>query len=147
MASYPYERMLTLEQLECIFEQAKAESIPPREQLDPLLLPMDTAVASLPEVNMLAAVAAYVNQGQAVQVAGAPQSGQVRMTVGPEREFIGVGEIDDEARGAQASGALSRRTRRGVILRRYRRVLAVVALSVAKSDGDDYDTALISRLN
>lgn len=100
MASYPYERMLTLEQLECIFEQAKAESIPPREQLDPLLLPMDTAVASLPEVNMLAAVAAYVNQGQAVQVAGAPQSGQVRMTVGPEREFIGVGEIDDEGRVA-----------------------------------------------
>ncbi|BBS86114.1 MULTISPECIES: tRNA pseudouridine(55) synthase TruB [Aeromonas] len=100
VASYPYDRMLTLEQLECIFEQAKAESIPPREQLDPLLLPMDTAVASLPEVNMLTAVAAYVNQGQAVQVAGAPQSGQVRMTVGPEREFIGVGEIDDEGRVA-----------------------------------------------
>ncbi|RDU91046.1 tRNA pseudouridine(55) synthase TruB, partial [Aeromonas veronii] len=100
VASYPYERMLTLEQLECIFEQAKAESIPPREQLDPLLLPMDTAVASLPEVNMLAVVAAYVNQGQAVQVAGAPQSGQVRMTVGPEREFIGVGEIDDDGRVA-----------------------------------------------
>lgn len=99
VASYPYERMLTTEQLECIFEQAKAESIPPREQLDPLLLPMDTAVASLPEVNMLAAVAAYVNQA-AVQVAGAPQSGQVRMTVGPEREFIGVGEIDDEGRVA-----------------------------------------------
>jgi tRNA pseudouridine55 synthase len=61
---------------------------------------MDTAVASLPEVNMLVAVAAYVNQGQAVQVAGSPQSGQVRMTVGPEREFIGVGEIDDEGRVA-----------------------------------------------
>jgi len=100
VASYPYDRMLTLEQLECIFEQAKAESIPPREQLDPLLLPMDTAVASLPEVNMQVAVAAYVNQGQAVQVAGSPQSGQVRMTVGPEREFIGVGEIDDEGRVA-----------------------------------------------
>ena len=44
----PVQRMLTPEQLECIFEQAKAESIPPREQLDPLLLPMDTAVASCP---------------------------------------------------------------------------------------------------
>jgi len=100
VASYPYERMLTLEQLECIFEQAKNETIPPREVLDPLLLPMDTAVASLPEVNMLAVVAAYVNQGQAVQVPGAPASGQVRMTVGPEREFIGVGEIDDDGRVA-----------------------------------------------
>ena len=35
---------------------------------------MDTAVASLPEVNMLVAVAAYVNQGQAVQVAGSPKA-------------------------------------------------------------------------
>ncbi|MFE8730244.1 tRNA pseudouridine(55) synthase TruB, partial [Aeromonas hydrophila] len=43
---------------------------------------------------------AYVNQGQAVQVPGAPASGQVRMTVGPEREFIGVGEIDDDGRVA-----------------------------------------------
>lgn len=100
VASYPYERMLTLEQLECIFEHARAQTVPPREHLDPLLLPMDTAVAALPEVNLLPAVAAYVNQGQAVQVAGAPQEGQVRMTVGPEREFIGVGEIDEEGRVA-----------------------------------------------
>ncbi|KUE78414.1 tRNA pseudouridine(55) synthase TruB [Aeromonas schubertii] len=100
VASYPYDRMLTLEQLECILEHARAQTVPPREHLDPLLLPMDTAVASLPEVNLLPAVAAYVNQGQAVQVAGAPQSGQVRMTVGPEREFIGVGEIDDDGRVA-----------------------------------------------
>lgn len=100
VASYPYDRMLTLEQLECILEHARAQTVPPREHLDPLLLPMDTAVASLPEVNLLPAVAAYVNQGQAVQVAGAPQSGQVRMTVGPEHEFIGVGEIDDDGRVA-----------------------------------------------
>ncbi|MGL5302666.1 MAG: tRNA pseudouridine(55) synthase TruB [Aeromonas sp.] len=100
VANYPYERMLTLDQLECILEQAKSEGIAPREQLDPLLLPMDTAVASLPEVNMLAVIAAYVTQGQAVQVPGAPASGQVRMTVGPEREFIGVGEIDSDGRVA-----------------------------------------------
>jgi tRNA pseudouridine55 synthase len=49
---------------------------------------------------MLAVVAAYVNQGQAVQVPGAPASGQVRMTVGPEREFIGVGDIDADGRVA-----------------------------------------------
>ncbi|MGL4933537.1 MAG: tRNA pseudouridine(55) synthase TruB [Aeromonas sp.] len=100
VATYPYERMLTLAQLECILEQAKVDGVPPREQLDPLLLPMETAVEALPEVNMLAVVAAYVNQGQAVQVPGAPTSGQVRMTVGPEREFIGVGEIDGEGRVA-----------------------------------------------
>ena len=48
------------------YEQCKQEGIPPREQLDPLLLPMDTAVYSLPEVRMSSIVASYVNQGQAV---------------------------------------------------------------------------------
>ena len=65
-----------------------------------MLLPMDTAVADLVEVNMSELVAGYINQGQAVQVAGAPTSGQVRMTVGEQRLFIGVGEIDDDGKVA-----------------------------------------------
>lgn len=100
VASYPAERMLTIEQLQAIFERCKAEGRPPREELDPLLLPMDTAVDSLPEVNMSAVVASYVTQGQAVQVPQVPASGFVRMTVGDEREFIGVGEIDDDGKVA-----------------------------------------------
>ena len=96
VANYPYERMVTLAELEAMLAQAKLDDIPPKERLDLLLLPMDTAVAVLPEVNMLPVVAAYVNQGQAVQVAGAPSSGQVRITVGEAREFIGIGEIDDD---------------------------------------------------
>lgn len=66
--------MVTLEQLEQIFDNCKSQGIPPREELDPLLLPMDTAVGSLPEVNMSEIVARYVAQGQAVQVAKAPVS-------------------------------------------------------------------------
>ncbi len=100
VANYPAERMLSIEQLQAIFERCKAEGRPPREELDPLLLPMDTAVDSLPEVNMSAVVASYVTQGQAVQVAQVPASGFVRMTVGDEREFIGVGEIDDDGKVA-----------------------------------------------
>lgn len=100
VANYPAERMLTIEQLQAIFECCKAEGRPPREELDPLLLPMDTAVDSLPEVNMSAVVASYVTQGQAVQVAQVPTTGFVRMTVGDEREFIGVGEIDDDGKVA-----------------------------------------------
>ncbi|WP_116472465.1 tRNA pseudouridine(55) synthase TruB [Zobellella maritima] len=100
VAGYPAERMLTLEQLECILENCRAQEISPRLELDPLLLPMDTAVASLPEVNMSELVAGYVNQGQAVQVSGAPLSGFVRMTMGPEQQFIGVGEIDDDGKVA-----------------------------------------------
>lgn len=61
---------------------------------------MDTAVERLPEVNMSDVVASYVTQGQAVQVAKSPLSGFVRMTVGNEREFIGVGEIDEDGKVA-----------------------------------------------
>ncbi len=100
VARYPAERMLTLEQLQAIFERCKSEGRPPREELDPLLMPMDTAVDSLPEVNMSAIVASYVNQGQAVQVPNVPLDGFVRMTVGEAREFIGVGEIDDDGKVA-----------------------------------------------
>jgi len=100
VAQYPAERMLTLEQLECILEHARAEEIPPRLELDPLLLPLDTAVAQLPEVNMSALVAGYLLQGQAVQVPGAPLEGEVRLTEGEERRFIGVGEIDDDGKVA-----------------------------------------------
>ena len=100
VARYPAERMLTLEQLQTIFERCKSEGRPPREELDPLLLPMDTAVETLPEVNMSAIVASYVNQGQAVLVPNAPLEGFVRMTVGEVREFIGVGEIDDDGKVA-----------------------------------------------
>lgn len=100
VATYPTDRMLTLEQLECILENCREQDILPRLELDPLLLPMDTAVASLPEVNMSELVAGYINQGQAVQISGAPISGQVRMTMGEQHQFIGVGEIDDDGKVA-----------------------------------------------
>ncbi len=96
VSNYPYERMLTLEQLECILEQARNDDVAPREELDPLLLPMDSAVADLPEVNMLDVMGGYVLHGQAVQIPGAPSQGLVRMTVGEERTFIGVGEINED---------------------------------------------------
>ncbi|MBE1277522.1 tRNA pseudouridine(55) synthase TruB [Enterovibrio baiacu] len=94
VSHYPVERMVTLEQLEELLEQAREQGIQPRELLDPLLLPLDSAVQDLEEVNLLPAVASYVLQGQAVQAANAPSEGQVRMTMGEERTFIGVGEID-----------------------------------------------------
>ncbi|WP_298719241.1 tRNA pseudouridine(55) synthase TruB [uncultured Oceanisphaera sp.] len=100
VAGYPSDRMLTLEQLECILENCRTQEIAPRLELDPLLLPMDTAVSTLPEVNMSELVAGYINQGQAVQVSGAPLEGFVRMTMGDEHRFIGVGEIDEDGKVA-----------------------------------------------
>ncbi|CAI0879385.1 tRNA pseudouridine synthase B [Serratia fonticola] len=100
VAKYPIARMVTLEQLNALVEQAQELSIAPSELLDPLLMPMDSPAEDFPEVNLLPAVAGYVKQGQPVQAAGAPASGLVRITEGEERKFIGIGEIADDGRVA-----------------------------------------------
>ncbi|CAH0532715.1 tRNA pseudouridine synthase B [Vibrio stylophorae] len=96
VSKYPMARVVTLEQLEALLEQAREQEIQPRELLDPLLLPMDTAVQDLPEVFLIPQVASYVMQGQAVKVPNAPDSGLVRMVTGETREFIGVAEMNAE---------------------------------------------------
>ncbi|MEH0742173.1 tRNA pseudouridine(55) synthase TruB [Vibrio cholerae] len=98
VANYPYENMVTLEQLNELLEQAHREERAPRELLDPLLLPMDTAVEDLPEVNLIPELADLVMHGQPVQVFGAPTEGTVRLTKGEEKCFIGVGEMNDDGK-------------------------------------------------
>ncbi|ENL1287152.1 tRNA pseudouridine(55) synthase TruB [Vibrio parahaemolyticus] len=98
VAKYPYEKMVTLEQLNELLEQAHREEIAPRELLDPLLMPMDTAVEDLPEVNLIPELADMVQHGQPVQVLGAPEQGSLRLTMSEERLFIGVGEMNDDGK-------------------------------------------------
>ncbi|EHZ2653317.1 tRNA pseudouridine(55) synthase TruB [Vibrio vulnificus] len=98
VAKYPYENMVTLEQLNELVDTANRDGIAPREVLDPLLMPMDTAVEDLPEVNLIADLADMVMHGQAVQVLGAPTEGQLRLTMGEERRFIGVGEMNRDGK-------------------------------------------------
>ncbi|TOF83420.1 tRNA pseudouridine(55) synthase TruB [Vibrio parahaemolyticus] len=98
VAKYPYEKMVTLEQLNELLEQAHREEIAPHELLDPLLMPMDTAVEDLPEVNLIPELADMVQHGQPVQVLGAPEQGALRLTMGEERLFIGVGEMNDDGK-------------------------------------------------
>ncbi len=98
VAKYPCEKMVTLEQLNELLEQAHREEIAPRELLDPLLMPMDTAVEDLPEVNLIPELADMVQHGQPVQVLGAPEQGSLRLTMGEERLFIGVGEMNDDGK-------------------------------------------------
>ncbi|MGF1764810.1 tRNA pseudouridine(55) synthase TruB [Aliivibrio kagoshimensis] len=100
VSNYPMERMVTLEQLEALLDQAKEEELAPRELLDPLLLPMDSAVQDLPTVNLIPELADHVQHGQPVQVFGAPTEGVVRMTMGEEALFIGIAEIDNDGRVA-----------------------------------------------
>ncbi|WP_415720175.1 tRNA pseudouridine(55) synthase TruB [Photobacterium ganghwense] len=97
VSNFPVERMVTLEQLEAMLEQAKANDVVPSEVLDQLLLPTDTAVQDLPEVNILPAQAVYILNGNPVNAGRVPAEGtQVRITVGQQRDFIGVGVIDRE---------------------------------------------------
>lgn len=98
VAKYPYEKMVTLEQLNELLEQAHREEKAPRELLDPLLMPMDSAVEDLPEVNLIPDLANMVQHGQPVQVFGAPTEGPSRLTMGEEKLFIGVGEMNDDGK-------------------------------------------------
>nr|WP_304186155.1 tRNA pseudouridine(55) synthase TruB [Hafnia alvei] len=98
VSNYPSERMVSLEQLQQMVAAAEEAGVEPRTVLDPLLLPMDTAASHLPEINLTDVVAAYVLQGQPVQVQGLPAEGMVRINVGEKCRFIGVGEVDDQGR-------------------------------------------------
>jgi len=71
--------------------------------LDSLLLSIDSAVATWPEVRLNEDSAYYMRQGQAVIVAHAPRSGLVRLSAISEQgrsRFMGVGEILDDGRVA-----------------------------------------------
>ncbi|MEI6898097.1 MAG: tRNA pseudouridine(55) synthase TruB [Psychromonas sp.] len=96
VADYPYENMVTINQLDRLIEQAKEQDISPYELLDPLLLAMDTAVKNYPEVNISAAMGDYILHGQPVQIFGAPDDTLVRITVGETHTFIGMGQMNDD---------------------------------------------------
>ena len=97
VSNYPMERVVTLEQLQALLDQANEQEMSPSELLDPLLLPTDSAVQDLPEVNILPASAVYVLNGNPVNAGCVPETGTlVRITVGEQREFIGIGEIDQD---------------------------------------------------
>ena len=87
VSNYPSERMVSLEQLQQMVAAAEEAGVEPRTVLDPLLLPMDTAASHLPEINLTDVVAAYVLQGQPVQVQGLPAEGMVRINVGEKRRW------------------------------------------------------------
>ncbi|MEQ9946610.1 tRNA pseudouridine(55) synthase TruB [Pectobacterium aroidearum] len=100
VATYPIERMVTLEQLAALVEQAQAQELLPSLSLDPLLMPMESPVIDFPEVNLTPVVAGYLKLGQPVQAANTPLNGMVRITEGDAHKFIGMGEIDSDGRVA-----------------------------------------------
>ena len=87
VADYPIEEMMPIEDLVLL-----ADSFPSGE-LDRLLLPMDTAVASLPQLNLTAKQTKAVGFGQRVKFEN-PQalSGLVRL-FSENGQFLGIAEI------------------------------------------------------
>ncbi|WP_367680279.1 tRNA pseudouridine(55) synthase TruB [Candidatus Fukatsuia anoeciicola] len=103
VATYPYEHMITLEQLNILIKLKKIESTQTKlarqnslyQTLDALLLPMESAVLNFPEVNLSPIAATYIKQGQPVQVSTALSTSIVRITEGAEHYFIGIGIINN----------------------------------------------------
>ncbi|WP_241581023.1 tRNA pseudouridine(55) synthase TruB [Rosenbergiella nectarea] len=97
---YPAEKMITLAQLQQWVADADAAGTSAAEQLDPLLLPMDTPAAAYPTVSLPQVSSHWFTLGQAVQVAGAPSKGLVRVYEMDTDKFLGMAQIDDQGRVA-----------------------------------------------
>ena len=100
VSKYPVERMVTLEHLHALVEQAQAQGVAPADLLDPLLMPMDSPAVDFPVVNLPLTSSVYFKNGNPVRTSGAPLEGLVRVTEGDEGKFIGMGEMDGEGRVA-----------------------------------------------
>ncbi|EOI3470697.1 tRNA pseudouridine(55) synthase TruB [Cronobacter turicensis] len=100
VSKYPVERMVTLEQLNALLEEAQTHEIAPSELLDPLLMPMDSPAADYPVVNLPLTSSVYFKNGNPVRTSDAPSEGLVRVTEGEAQKFLGMGEIDSEGRVA-----------------------------------------------
>ena len=101
VGSYPIDKMVTLPQLETLLEQAIEQGIAPSELLDPLLLPMQSAVTGMPVVYVDDVSASFLRHGNPVRAYKAPAEGSIQVYLGEDEhdenaEFIGVGFINDD---------------------------------------------------
>jgi len=101
VGNYPVDKMITLPELEALLEKAIEDEVTPSEVLDPLLLPMNSAVDGMHRVYVDDMSANFLRHGNPVQAYNAPSEGSVQVYIGDDEndvdaEFIGVGFIDDD---------------------------------------------------
>lgn len=84
------EQMVSLTSLEAMAGEGL-------DKLDQQLLPMDSVLVDLPEIDLVESLAFYMDQGQAVVVPHAPTEGLVRL-YDQQHRFKGVGEVLDDGR-------------------------------------------------
>lgn len=90
---YDDQSMVTLEQIQSAFADKRFQ------EMDEWMLPLESALAEWPEVNLTADAAFYLQQGQPILVPNAPTSGWVRLYAN-QSDFLGVGQILDDGRVA-----------------------------------------------
>ncbi|MDM8564136.1 tRNA pseudouridine(55) synthase TruB [Candidatus Halobeggiatoa sp. HSG11] len=66
------------------------------EELDKLLIPMQTAISHWPKVDLSTELAYYIKQGQAVQTSQAPADGWVQLFSG--ELFLGIGQVLEDGK-------------------------------------------------
>lgn len=85
------EQMVTMEQLEAALAEGGLPAI------DAMLMPVDSALAASPAIELTSTLAYYLCQGQAILVPNAPTSGLLRLYDDRQR-FLGIGEVLDDGR-------------------------------------------------
>lgn len=85
------DQMVTMAQLESTLAEGGLAA------LDALLLPLDSALAGSPALELEQSLAYYLCQGQAVMVPNAPTSGWLRL-YDDRQQFLGIGEVLDDGR-------------------------------------------------
>lgn len=85
---------------DCVSTQALKEELESGglSVIDEHLMPMDKAIADLPEVVLPSITASFIKNGQPVLVRHLPEEGLVRLY--EEEQFIGIGCIDDDGKVA-----------------------------------------------
>ncbi|MDP5130015.1 MAG: tRNA pseudouridine(55) synthase TruB [Paraglaciecola sp.] len=100
VTDYPSDKMLTFEQLDACVSKAKEQGVPIADILDPLLLPMDTAVKCLAEVTLSPEQVMYYNNGNSARLLSdihttANPGDEVRVYSPTARLFLGVGVLEE----------------------------------------------------
>lgn len=91
---YTEEQMVPLSLIESLSEQEENWA-----QLDACLLPLESSVATWPELQLSTAAAFYLMQGQPVMIPYSPREGWVKLML-KDNQFVGVGEILEDGRVA-----------------------------------------------
>ena len=91
---YPASQMMSLADLEAKLAQQNLEGLEAHPFLDSLLLPMDSALVSLPEVFINEEQEIAFKNGQTSEMTDLPE-GVFKVVVKPDMRFIGIGERNE----------------------------------------------------